>query len=193
MPPPGKRPFKGAAPGRVFQTIDVGSEGEEWLVGRARKFKDRKYAVANPRFREPELQYIVKHLQEHGIAVKAMGLSQLVDEMESRGWRTRNVNIDMPDTGGTDRKDLYDFPKLFSHAKNILLPGGKIFMSSENRQFLARVSGEAAKHGVKSRVRPALDSPRAMRTEYMKSRNRAGGLVYRVELWVHKPRPEKRK
>ncbi|HLC92511.1 MAG TPA: hypothetical protein VJH23_02270 [archaeon] len=190
--PARKRPFKGATQRDVFNTVHVGSEGEEWIVERARKFKDERHAVVNPRFGNPTIRYAVDYLEKHGIVVKAMKISQFIDEMESNGQCTANVSIDMPDPTGKGREDHFNFPKLFSHARNILLPGGIISITSENKSFLERLASEAAKHGVDSKPLPSPNTWAEMRTEYMRSRYRMGGQIYRMEFWLRKSKSAKK-
>lgn len=185
--PSRKKPFKGPTPEGVFQTVDVGSGGAEWIRQRAVKSKGRKYVVVEPHLAGEKLRWLKDNLEHCGVIVKPVKISGFIDEMESHGLRARHINIDMPDTGGVEKKDVYDFGKLFSHARNILVPGGKIFISSENKSFLERLTAQAKNHGFASSFMPVLNNPRAMRTEYMQSRDHAGGVVYRVVMQIRKP------
>src|SRR3989344_2430673 len=123
------RPFKGPTPEGVFQTVDVGSAGAEWLRQRAQKFSRRKYAAVDPYYAKPEIEFLPKNLGASGVLVRAVKISDFIDEMKAKGWRTRHFNIDMPEPF-LRINDKYDFPRLFSEAEHGMLPGGQIFIYS---------------------------------------------------------------
>ncbi len=185
-----RRPFKGPTPDGVFQTVDVGYGGEEWLRKRAVRFAKRKYVGVNPSFGKEGLAWLKENLERSGMVVRPEKIMDFADEMKSRGWRTRHINIDMPGPEGALKIDKYDFPKFFRDAPRLLLPGGKIFISSENTAFLGRLATLARENGFSSSAPRAFTNPRQMRTEYMKSRNAAGGAVYRVVMWQRRPKAQ---
>ena len=158
----GKGPFRGPAPPKVYQTVDVGTGEGQRLESIARKFPNRNYVAVDPALHEKHLEGMglhrntVERLTQAGVEVRPQKLRIFIDRMKRQGQKTRYVNIDMPawgteGYGNTRWIDRYGFRKLFANARHILLPNGKIFIKTENQHFAEWLKKLAEKHGLKTR------------------------------------------
>lgn len=181
----GKGPFKGYTPRRTFQTVDVGAGFGDWLRDQAVKFPGRKYVAVDPAFGSHlekkgqelrNLRIIFKPLRTSRVVVKPMKISEFIDEMESKGLKTRHINIDLPD----EQIEQYNFDKLFREAQRILIPNGKIFVSSEKAGIIYDIKALANKHGLKTRLLRPFEkgSPETKKTLFMRN--------YGFEFKIHR-------
>jgi len=127
----------------------------------------------------------MKQLEQGGVLVFPKTLSEFINEMKQHGWKTRHFNIDMPDTG--DVVGEYFLKKFFRELPNILLPNGKVYVSSELPGTLEEIAQEAQKHGLKVRQLPNLTEKNEKRlTEFMQTHGSlfAGDQfrIYRIEI-----------
>mgnify|MGYP001612625527 CR=1 FL=1 len=160
----GKGPFRGPSPSNVFQTVDVGTGRGNRLESIAKRFPKRKYVAVEKLFKDPEHDLLwstaasprIPALKKAGVVVRPQELRSFIDYMERHGQRTRYINFDMPIPGGfTQFKeylgDRYGFRKLFANVPKILLPNGKIFVKTENLDFVDFLQRLAKRHGLKTR------------------------------------------
>jgi hypothetical protein len=98
-----------------------------------------------------------------------------VDEMKRKGIKARNINIDMP------LESVNDFSHLFNNAERIMLPNGKIFISSEQQGVLEHAARLARNHGLKARMRKEMPQVEAEgRTHY--TIRHSPKPIYRLEI-----------
>lgn len=148
--------FRGETPKNVFQTVDIGTGkgGRLWSI--AKKFQKRKYAAVDPEFWD---RFDGSGLNEAGVLVSAKTALGFIEEMKQRGLKTRHMNVDMPSPpewveGGKTRKwekDLYNFKKIFQEAQYVLLPNGKIFIKTEDANYVQKIKQYAEEAGLKTR------------------------------------------
>lgn len=184
----GKGPFRGTDPKGVFQTIDVGTAEGKWLAKQAKKFLQRKYLAVDPAYNErawrehtePEKRVeIIERLANSKVQFDEKKIADVLHEMNVKRQKARHINIDMPNPNLA----AYDFPKIFRNAKQVLLPNGKIFITSENLDFIRQVEKLAKKAGLKPRwKKPIETSSRAgEKTHAMLAMNR-NYKIHRLEI-----------
>ena len=101
-----------------------------------------------------------------------------IDEMKRKGLKTRSINIDMPLPLHTRRP--MDYEKIFSHAQDILLPNGKIFVASEDMKTLEHIKRAAENCGLKARkLKPLTGIEKKRLTLQMRFLDT---LIYRLEI-----------
>lgn len=160
----GKGPFRGPSPQNVFQTVDVGTGRGYRLESIAKRFPNRKYVAVERLFRYPEHEWSgsttspprIPALKKAGVVVMPQDLRTFIDYMKRHGQRTRYINFDMPIPGGFTHikeylRDRYGFRKLFANVPHILLPNGKIFVKTENLDFIGFLQRLAERQGLKTR------------------------------------------
>ena len=163
MPPKRRGLFRGKTPANVFQTVDVGSHSSHYIPLQARKIPGRKYALVDPKFNSranyaPSIGTFIPYLRGLGVRVRSKTISKFLGEMVQKGWKTRHFNIDMPLPWDPEAKpvygtwrDSYDFKKWFQLAPKVLVPNGKIFISSERSDMLGDIASFARQAGLKVR------------------------------------------
>jgi len=187
------RPFKGASQKRVFQTVDIGSGKAEWLIKQKQRFGDRRYLAVDPEYRQN--QELMRRLKAHGLETFAGRMQGLIRKLKETKQKTRHINIDMPSysieknamnfiMGGKKHwaiKDEYGFHILFKELPKILLPNGKVFVTSENSSMLDLIEEIAHDHGFPSRRLRGFDGPiQAKRTAFMKAHQ--GQTIHSIEI-----------
>lgn len=145
------------SPKRVFQSVDIGSGRGYWLLQKVMKhiqaqaakkkskgmpveiMNMKKYAAVDPEYRSPgpKTMSALGGMQSLGIHISQKTGVGFLEEMAENGWRARNLNIDLPIP-----KDFakYEFHRIFSLAGQVLYPGGKIFVTSENLRVIHDIS-----------------------------------------------------
>lgn len=133
----------------MLQTVDVGTGHLRRLNIQAKKFPKRAYAAV-----DHDLSAINGH--ESNITIAKEKIHSFVDGMIKARKKTRHINFEMPlppiNSESDYRyysRDHYDFKYLFEKASDILLPNGKIFVMSEELEFLENLSSTAKKTGLK--------------------------------------------
>ena len=162
-----RRLFRGPTSKGFFQTVDVGTWHGEWLGNRAKTYKKRRYVAVDSAYKDmynPEVRGVVDGLKGKGVVVRSRGISKMIDEMLERGFRTRHINIDMP----VENVAMYSFRKLFAKAHEVLLPNGKIYISSPTKEFLVKLEELAQANGLSTQWRKPFTKESA-RTESMQN------------------------
>lgn len=137
----------------------------------------RRRVVVDPKLNEDAIYYrhrrgreTAAELKEAGVEVVGEELSEYIDHMKREGLKARSFNLDMPIPDTSDYGDesvvtMYGLDTLFSEAANVLVPNGKIFVTSEHKKTLQKIIDEAKKHGL--RVRRRYDRDSRKRTEIL--------------------------
>ncbi len=129
-----KRMFRGAARGRVFQTVDLGAGAGEYMARQAKKFPKRKYAAVDLCF------YLDGELNLHGEDLKKKRVSlggdanHFLNELTKKGIKVRHLNMDFPYPIGQPRNASRTrlFEDVIRSMHRVLLPNGKLFITSES-------------------------------------------------------------
>lgn len=167
---PTGRPFRGPTPKNVFQTVDIGAGiggSTNWntfigelLPHRSTSFVEqrhgetrRKRKQAQPRTSVAVDLSSVKQTNPR-IIRKKMEIVPFLKEMIANGQKTRHFNWDMPRPKDFELKyGLYD---MFRLIPKVLLPNGKIFVSSEYESLVEKVANIAREKGFRARKVPPL-------------------------------------
>ncbi len=178
----GRGPFRGGTPKNVFQTISVGEGIGGRLPDQADKFKARKYAAVDPkygsiseaaRFRDNiharKQEWKLQQMRDQGITLIPEGIKPTVKKLLERGVKARHINIDMPEYG----IGKYFFDEQFMLGLNkLLLPNGKIFLTTETRETGESLGFNAKKAGFSYRelkpIRVGQERRAAIRTDTMR-------------------------
>lgn len=116
----GKRPFRGAAEGKVYQTLDVGAGKGRRIAKQAAKFPNRKYAIAD---------FAARPIGKKNVRVFQKAADRALDKAAEEGLKFRHVNMDMP---AGDLLDAKYVKGMLRKLKKVLLPNGKIFISTND-------------------------------------------------------------
>lgn len=201
--PASRKLFRGPTPPNVIQTLDIGSCTGDYLVKRARKNSKqeknipRKYAAVDPlyehtidlarvRGKQIYISNIIERLKKNNILTSSKMAHEFIQELAQKGMKVRHVNFQMPHP---EQENNYNFREIFSSLKKVLLPEGKVFMSSEQSQFLARIVESAKSEGYivseQKTLDPRTNSKRnkgTLKTMCQKSHYRKNYIIYRVVL-----------
>jgi tRNA G46 methylase TrmB len=152
-----RRLFKGGTRENVIQTLDIGASFGEVMRKQAQKFPGRKYAVVDPVYESASMggvcyykgkpfliQKILDANKRAGVITSALYAREKIAELARKGIKLRHVNFQMPNPA---QEHNYNFEAIFHGLKRVLLPNGKIFMSSENIDFLERIVKIAKRNG----------------------------------------------
>lgn len=176
----GKGPFRGATPKKVFQTIDVGSRHGKWIKSKAARFPKRLYAAVDPVYEFADFRNKVGELKAAGVFVASAGIEAFIEGMKSYGLKTRHFNIDVPPLSWGTNQFVF---RVLREAPNVLLPNGKIFITSEDQKFLEKVKKRANFLGLNARVRTPLIGESARKTSITEKIGRElEQPVYRLEI-----------
>jgi len=120
-PPRTHRPFKGNTPEKMFQVMDIGGgEFASRLKKMARKNPGRKYALVDHR---------PTFISRENIRTYKKKALEAMDDAIKEGLRFRHVRMMMP--LGNLQNPGY-IKKMLKRAKKLMLPGGKIFIGTDN-------------------------------------------------------------
>ena len=136
-------PFRGSTPKGVVQTLDVGTGESERFLAKARGQRNRQYVSVDP----GTLSYRMDNVE----AVQDFVLEYLKNCIALR-TRFRNINFDMPQPS----VEAYDFNQVFDLLPKVLLPNGKVYITSEVPGFLEQLKKIADLKGFSSRLQPLL-------------------------------------
>jgi hypothetical protein len=125
----------------VFQTIDIGAGKADYILGQARKFRNRRYGVIDPRYKAGyttptytyNLRELATQLSQGGISVFAGSLAHTLRYMKKNNMKTRHFNIDFPyiETAREVRPTVLQMVRLAKEIPHVLEPNGKIFLTTE--------------------------------------------------------------
>ena len=159
--PPG--PFRGSPPSKIYQTVDLGSGTAAYIKRQATKFKKRKYAAVDPTYGGPHGFYSSRYdvhvsLYELGVDSYPTTFEEFIDIMKKDGLKTRHLNIDMPTF--ISPNSTKGFVQLLKNLPHILIPNGKIYITSEMEDVIKKTGRLAMEHGLRVRRFPALNLDR---------------------------------
>lgn len=156
----GKGPFRGPTPPKVFQAVDIGTGDGRRLESIAKRFPNRKYVAVDPSLHEKVLgsafappRGTAERLSQAGINVRPEKAMSFIEEMKKRGEKTRFISINMPSHAKNEGhwRDDYGFRHIFESVPKILLPNGKIFITTESPEFAEHLKKMAEDAGLKTR------------------------------------------
>ncbi len=199
--PPSGRLFRGPTPENVFQTIDIGTENGRWLIWQAEKNPRRQYLAIDPLFgnREKWRKTQLEQMKPRNILVEANMFQPIMDSLIKKGIRTRHINLDMLHAHDYLFYEALDGPitrmmgSLLSKAPRVLLPNGKIFITTEIQLYRDVIQELASKYGFSIRIkenflpREFVDKEGSRRTNQSYYRtpflqDHKNETIYRIEL-----------
>jgi hypothetical protein len=143
MPPKRPGPFRGPTPKKVIQTLDVGT-GTPGLEYGLERFKTNANLHQNRYYKGVDL-HLEHPIKGPNYDVEWNDVILTVENLIKNGITVRHVNFTYPIPYINDSLDSYYFLHLLPLLKKILLPNGKIFITSEEPKFLKSLSNYAAK------------------------------------------------
>jgi len=168
------KPFAGNPKKGVFQTVEFGAGDAEHISNRAWKSPKRKYAAVDPR-----MTYIEDLMAYKNLEATKQSMEGYIDAMKRSGTKTRHIAIRMPNPKDIRSND-FSIRSLLKEAKHVLLPNGKIFVTTESGYVVHRLVRTAMEEGFSVREPAALAQPKT-RVERMMMDLRKKP-VYRIEL-----------
>lgn len=181
------RPFYGRTNRNRIQTLDYGSGAGEYLKRQKQNNPARNYAVVDQLYASGNaLEKRARELESHGIRVSP-SIEELIHELRAEGTKVRHFNIDMPYglqfAHGHDKK-VHFFHSILEAIPKVLLPNGKLWITTESHSNLEELAKMAKVAGLKVRELKSFDKekfPRMqLRTETM--RNTKYSVIYRLEI-----------
>jgi tRNA G46 methylase TrmB len=172
-------------PQKHFQTVDMSAGNGSYILERAKKFPQRKYAAV-----DLELHAKGMHarqaieLVKHGVVVESNNIDFL-RFMQKEGLRTQNLNAHLPEVGEEGLRMMNELMKL---APKVLVPNGKIFIASVDKEFLSIVGKFAQREGMRWSWRPTL-APHSRGRESDWSQGLIHDPLYRITITC-RPRAE---
>ncbi len=150
-------PFKGQTSQKIIQTVDIGTnthKGFKKLADIATNSPNRTYSAVDPLFRtaeDPKLHYIrlrENHLIPDNLIISdKQGLIYL-QELKERGIKVRHINFEMP----YPNLELYNFNAILGLVPTILMPNGKIYIHSEHKGFIDKISELAKRYRYATKI-----------------------------------------
>ena len=117
--------FRGPTRAGLFQTIDLGSGNSQHLIEMARKNPKRTYFGVDLRYTKDALKKLHGPLPKNFKFARTNAINAL-KKLRERKIKTRHISMDIPG------QLLLDLDKIFEAAKDVLLPRGKIYLTTES-------------------------------------------------------------
>jgi len=137
-------PFRGSTSQGVIQTLDVGTaSGHKSSIKEIPRFlestrrlgsKGRLYVAVDP---------LLKNSKKDNYEIHAKRITDFLETLIKQGRKVRHINIDFPEPD----LGLYDFKTFFSLIKQVLLPNGKVYITSEVWLLIREISDLAVQNG----------------------------------------------
>ena len=138
--------------------------------GKTMKWEPRKYLAVDPRY-ETEYQPSTRgsgakiefsNLRRDAHEMRTMGVTTLpftmqktIDWLQKNGLKTRHFNVDFPYIGSPReyRNAIAESTRLARALPHVLLPNGKIFMTTEQKEWVGIVQKLAKKFNLRIKIR----------------------------------------
>lgn len=204
--PPKRRPIGSYKPGAQFDIVELGAGRANLATNgsRIRKGKKvvlvdvaysrRKNRLADAKFREmaEDFRSRALHLQDRGVTIVPVDSTRFLHRMIDRGWKTKSIFIEMPHpnmfANPLPLREKYDpfvhfFKMVCDVVPKVLLPNGKIYLTTERPEFVTAIETVARERGLSFRQLPSLDPERAKwRTETTQAMSARGNTIFQVEV-----------
>ena len=154
--------FRGPTRDGLFQTIDLGSGNSQHLIAMARKNPKRTYFGIDAKYTKSALRELHGPLPKNFKFAKTNAI-QALKRLIERKIKTRHISIDIPG------QLLLELDNIFKYAKEVLLPRGKIYLTTESIMD-SWWTTPARKNGFSVRELPNLRYPK---TQYQMSWKRS--------------------
>ncbi len=162
----GKGPFRGPTREGIFQTVNVGAGKWQNMEPTAKKFPKRQYVAVDTAYvpewaagsRLPASGSILRKIPN--ITLRDTNISKVIEEMKQKQQKTRHITVDMPDP---DRDPEKLFTVIFDEAPQILLPNGKIFVSTESPHIATIIQLQSRSRRFKMRELPTITPEKKQR------------------------------
>lgn len=136
----------------TYRIIDIGAGEAEALKKRTKRRPENKYLAIDQAYSPLAADYHVdpKHVVDSGIQISSLNPSGVLQRMKARGQTTDIVNIAMPDRHLLEN---YDFENLIPLCREVLIPNGKIFLTTNDTTIRNTILRIAQSAGLKIRER----------------------------------------
>ena len=141
--PKRKRPL----PPRTFEAVEFGAGNAGWINHQAKRTPQRLFIAVDPAYK-PRGYHDFKHVQRpkgSPLLTSSKTMEAFIDSMKERGLRTRKISIRFPPSIFVGYP-LLKWEKLFRELDHILLPNGKVTITTETGNILDIVKKLAVKH-----------------------------------------------
>ena len=185
---------KPANPKTIFDAVSVGEGFSGRYVKRKQK-KDRNIAIIDPLYSRKAYASEVEKFRKRGFVVSPERLIDFIKRMKIENTRTHRITIDMPGVvtpnltrnlrKNMDQIRVYSFRTLFREAKNILMPNGRIFFTTNDPKLVIKIIELGEKYGLKAagwnNYTPEMKSARS-KSNWIASMLQQGEDVFRFVL-----------
>lgn len=148
-----KRPFRGKTPVNVFQMVEFGAGGAHNIASLAYKHKNKHFIAVDPIYKKTKINTF-------GMPKSTRTMESFIKEMKRRGVVARSLMIRGPNPDEMRARKI-KLEVLFKEAHNILIPNGKIYITSEFPEVLDLVEFLAKDNGLKVRARKKIKYPKS--------------------------------
>lgn len=193
-------------PGAHFDIVELGAGRANLATNRTRlrngkkvvlvdvAYSRRKNRLADPKFREmaEDFRKRALALHERGITIVPGESTRFLHRMVDKNWKTKSIFIEMPHpnmfANPLPLRDKYDpfvhfFKMVCDVAPKVLLPNGKIYLTTERPEFVSVIEEIARERGLSFRKKPSLTTEQAKwRTETSQEMSRRGKTIFQVEI-----------
>lgn len=187
-----RRPFRGPTPANVYQTLEVGAAEATHTHRQARRFPQRKYAVADVDYSLRKSSQIIENrlskLERMGVAVHGGDIRSTLSKMIRSGTKTRHVSWVMP-APSPRRKIRTDFGdvifQVVSTLPKVLVPNGKLYVTTESQERVQDFRFAARENGLSFREKndmPARQAKNYSLETRIQSTSRPHKPIYRIEI-----------
>ncbi len=204
--PPVRRPITSYKPGAHFDIVELGAGRANLATNgsRIRKGKKvvlvdvaysrRKNRLADPKFREMAENFRSRALalNDRGVTIIPSESTRFLHRMVEKNWKTRSIFIEMPHpnmfANPLPLREKFDpfvhfFKMVCDVAPKVLLPNGKIYLTTERPEFVSAIETVARERGLSFRRRPSLAAEQARwRTETTQAMSERGNTIFQVEV-----------
>lgn len=171
---PTRRLFRGGTPPDTLQTIDIGAGRGNYLMrqafrGKTMKWEPRKYVAVDPRYDTEylparsngvkvtysNLRRVALDIQNRGVTTHPFTMQKTINWLQKNGLKTRHINVDYPyfESPSEYRNALAESTRLARALPHVLLPNGKIFMTTEQKEWVAIVQKLSKKFNLRIKIR----------------------------------------
>lgn len=200
------RPIFSYKPGAHFDIVELGAGRANLATNGTRlrngkkvilvdvAYSRRKNRLADPKFREMAKDFRKRALELHerGVTIAPGESTRFLHRMVVKNWKTKSIFIEMPHpnmfANPIPLREKFEpfvhfFKMICDVAPKVLLPNGKIYLTTERPEFVSVIEKIARERELSFRKRPSLTSEQAKwRTETTQAMAQRGNTIFQVEV-----------